>query len=251
VDLPEKTKDKVAIVGFADTRRQAPFDDDSFEFWGINALHRAPDMPNPKWDRWFQLHDVAKEHSEEGDRDEHLEWLRNCGVPVYVRAQDVGLWDLPNEEPFPLHEVIRPFPRYFNNTISYLIALAIVMGFKEIHVYGVDMATDSLMNAEYSHQRPSCEFFLGVAMGMGIRVEIPSGSDLLKTTHLYGFEEAEGMIKKHMHRLEELAHRKQQMKQEMDQIGMRQAQLQSAVNQLDGAMQGEEFWLRNWSNRDV
>ena len=46
-------------------------------------------------------------------------------------------------------------------------------------MYGVDMAQDTLLAAEYSEQRPSCEYFIGLAEGAGIRVDIPGGSDLL------------------------------------------------------------------------
>jgi hypothetical protein len=58
-------------------------------------------------------------------------------------------------------------------------------GATHIGVWGVDMAVDS----EYFYQRPSCEFALGAAFGLGIKLYIPAEADLLKTTHLYGFEE--------------------------------------------------------------
>jgi hypothetical protein len=44
-------------------------------------------------------------------------------------------------------------------------------------------------NTEYHYQRPSCEFALGIAFGLGIKIYIPPQADLLKTVHLYGFEE--------------------------------------------------------------
>ena len=45
--IPSRTRDKVCIVGFADGHRHlAPFNDDSYEFWGINRLHVVlPDKP--------------------------------------------------------------------------------------------------------------------------------------------------------------------------------------------------------------
>ena len=46
-------------------------------------------------------------------------------------------------------------------------------------------------NSEYHHQRPSCEYFLGIAEGMGLKVFIPDEADLLKTRFLYGFGESE------------------------------------------------------------
>ena len=43
---------KVAIVGFADTRNQAPYNDPTFEIWGLNDLHSHI----PRYDRWFDIH---------------------------------------------------------------------------------------------------------------------------------------------------------------------------------------------------
>ena len=84
-------------------------------------------------------------------------------------------------------DTLKTFGNYFTNSVSYMIALAIKQGATEIGCYGVDMATGS----EYGPQRPSCEFFLGIAAGMGISITIPATADLLKTKFLYGFQERE------------------------------------------------------------
>jgi len=52
----------------------------------------------------------------------------------------------------------------------------------------VDMAQDSVLETEYSYQRPSCEYLLGIAVGRGIEVKVSPQSDLLKADHLYGFD---------------------------------------------------------------
>jgi hypothetical protein len=44
---------------------------------------------------------------------------------------------------------------------------------------------------EYQSQRPSCEYFIGLARGKGIEVYVPPESDLLKCMYLYGFEDGE------------------------------------------------------------
>ena len=63
-----------------------------------------------------------------------------------------------------------------------MIAMAIYEGFDVIHLYGVDMAVGS----EYEKQRPSCEFWMGVAKELGIKLYIPDQSDLLKCLCVYG-----------------------------------------------------------------
>lgn len=249
-DLPARVKDKVCIVGFADTRRIVPFDNPDFEFWGINALHRASDLPGPHWDRWFQLHDIQEHHGkDEQDLANHLEFLSTLKCPVYVRPQDLGAHPIPTQTAYPLAQVVNRFPRYFNNTISYLIALAILMEYQEIHLYGVDMAQDALTGSEYAQQRPSCEFFLGVAMGAGITIHVARGSDLLRTSHLYGFEDGSIIVQKHQSRLNELGHRKEQLKAELAQLDGRRTQLLGGIQQTDGAMQDNEYWLRTWDQQ--
>jgi len=53
-DYP-RTKDKLAIVGFAGTTRDlAPFDDDEYEIWGLNEEYNYDWMK--RFDRWFQIH---------------------------------------------------------------------------------------------------------------------------------------------------------------------------------------------------
>jgi hypothetical protein len=94
---------------------------------------------------------------------------------------------VPTSVEYPVQKMIDEFGSYFTNTISWEIALAISEGFEEIHIYGVDMAVDT----EYHHQRPSCEYFLGIAAGRGIKIHIPDQADLLKTRFLYGFQEPE------------------------------------------------------------
>jgi hypothetical protein len=70
-----------------------------------------------------------------------------------------------------------------------MIALAIMLEFDEIHIYGVDMATD----VEYHQQRPSVEYFCGVAFGIWkvtgkCRIYVPPQCDLLKTIYQYGYD---------------------------------------------------------------
>jgi hypothetical protein len=42
-------------------------------------------------------------------------------------------------------------------------------------------------DSEYGHQKPSCEYYLGIARGRGLKVILPPESDLLKATTRYGY----------------------------------------------------------------
>jgi hypothetical protein len=70
-----------------------------------------------------------------------------------------------------------------------MLAFAITEGFQEIHIYGVDMAqdVDTNGNSEYGYQKPSCEYFLGVAEKYA-KVYIPDTSDLLMCAMRYAVD---------------------------------------------------------------
>ena len=243
-EIPTRIHDRVAIVGFADGHRdQAPWQQDGIEFWGINRLHAV--LAGKPWHRWFELHSLNDFYR---DDREHQIFLQTAGFPVYIRRQDqatADLWRLPTATPYPLETVLAAFPnRYFNNTISYLLALAILMGFEEIQLYGVDMAQDTVLQQEYAQQRPSAEWLIGFAQGKGIDVVIPPGSDLLKTSHLYGFESDEYNAKL-INRLNELGQRKEQMRNQMAAANQQAQWYQARLSEIDGAMQDCQYNLRN------
>ena len=212
--LPIRTRDKVAVVGFADGHReQAPDDTDEFDIWGLNRLFAVMERP---WTAWFDIHDLEFTYGDSalGGRDqEWIDWCARFEGPVYVRPQDVELargWGILTATAYPIAGVLEVFPRYFTNSISYMLALAILMGYDGLSVFGVDMAQSGLPGqGEYGAQRPSCEFFLGAAMAHGIQVYIPDGSDLLKSGHLYGFEDDTGLQLKRRARIQEQAGRKE------------------------------------------
>ena len=264
--IPGRLKDAVAIVGFADGHREAaPKDNDEFELWGLNRLWSVMERP---WTAWFDIHDLQFHYGNQDGtvRDEdHIGFLRGFKGPVYVRAADMDLckaWGIKSAVAYPMRTVLSRFPRYFTNSISYMMALSLLMGHQKMHVYGVDMAQDSLLQAEYSEQRPGCEFFLGAAMYAGVEVGIPSGSDLLKSSHMYGMEDDTGIQRKRRERRQELGDRKEKMKRDLAQLEAQQnaqntawnaqkQQIFAGINQLDGAIQQLTFEARQLSPEPV
>jgi hypothetical protein len=182
---PAGTK-KVAIVGFAESWKEAPFKDPSVEIWGLNELHKYV----PRWDRWFELHDdetlgVSKRDLSEGEVKRHLDWLKTqpVGRPIYMQPQFCD-GRFPAATKLPLDDLIQRFGRYFTSTIGYMVGLALLEDYDELGLYGVDLASD----VEYPAQRPNTEYLIGLARGMGKTVTIANGSALLKAGFLYGYE---------------------------------------------------------------
>jgi hypothetical protein len=188
-----KKNKRCCIVGFAPSWDIAPYQDKDVDFWGINELYLnlKKIKPQPKFSAWFEVHDIEKSPSKQ--KPEHQEFLKMCKIPIITQKH----WDkYPSTIAYPVDYVIEFFNKNFiidakntgfsdySNQISWMIALAICLGYEEIMVYGVDMAQDS----EYRFQRASCQFFLGYALGANIKIRIPAACELLKAGALYGFE---------------------------------------------------------------
>jgi hypothetical protein len=81
--------------------------------------------------------------------------------------------EIPLSQPFPLRECAEKFGQpYFSNTIAYMIAYALLNGAKEIEFYGVNQAGSH----EYAEEKGGVEFWIGMAIGMGVKITI-NGKD--------------------------------------------------------------------------
>lgn len=172
---------RVALVGFsASSLHLVPWTDPNVELWGLNQSYihfeRQPD-------RWFEIH--RPEAREDVAVPTYLDDLKVIGCPLYmIQAEDA----YPTSLSYPLEEINATAPAqlkgYFTSGVSYMVALAIHLGFEEIALYGIDCATGT----EYERQKPCLEAWLSYAAGRGIKVVIPPQSALFKTPFLYGYE---------------------------------------------------------------
>lgn len=167
---------QVALVGFADNRRFAPFDDPSWEIWTMNQGAGAPTwIEAPRHDMHFEMHRPEVIDAEPGYRD----WLRELRVPVWMQE---AYADIPCAYRFPLEAFDR---RYFNSTADYMLALATYAKVDVVGLWGIHMRAGS---AEYQHQKPGLSYWTGVAEGRGIQIVLPDDCALLQHDHLYGYE---------------------------------------------------------------
>lgn len=252
---------KVCIVGKAPSSLGlAPYLDPSWSIWGLSDLWRHMPRPVNEKDVWFELHSV--EAGRKRWPPEYFAWLQQnqTKVPLYLghklRVDKYAIKDmtleecqeldretkpdkhLPQGKMFPVYEVLKRFGTYFNNSISYMMALAAMQGATHVHVYGVDMAqSDPIMgqNGEYEHQRPSCEYMLGVLKGMGIEVYVPGEADLLKVKKLYAFEShgnEDEEEKKYIARTKELKNHIQQTEVQIQQLTQSLIARKGALDQM-------------------
>jgi hypothetical protein len=196
-DVPfDGVVDKVAIVGFSpSTRNLAPFNDPSFEMWGMNSLFQF--LPGP-WHRWIELHGqkhLNEIHKESWPKIQNF--FKTCNIPIYMQDH---YEEYPTSVKYPLEEInamfqwddVKPgLDYYYESTVAYLIALALYentireVPFKEIHLYGIDMVHET----EWGFQRPNTEFFIGWAMGKGVKFHMPKDCALMSPLWLYAYEE--------------------------------------------------------------
>lgn len=212
----KRTRDKVCIVGYTQTQLHAPWTDESYDMWGINDLYlwMEEQAKVAGWGdiyasgrlSWFQLHRTTSgdQPFKTGARDpKHVEWLQAGKCPIWM-------WktykEFPTSMAYPIHAILKEFPRaYINNSISWQIALAMHLGYKHIALYGIDMALDGVTGeSEYAHQRPSVEYYIGIAEGRGITVEIPELSELCRVGYLYGWDNPSVGRQKYVERVQQL-----------------------------------------------
>jgi hypothetical protein len=152
------------------------------ETWGVNdVLLRAN-----KLSMCFHMHDM--------DWIKRKEWhalklIIEKAEKNKVPIMTIDRYDwIPTSVKFPLNEIVKKFKAcYFGSSIDYMVAYAIYKEFEVINLYGVNM----VLRNEYHQQKPSMEFWIGMAMGLGYKVNIHAGryGAILKTydNKIYGY----------------------------------------------------------------
>lgn len=176
------------------------FSGDEGDVWAINLMggliqcDRIIAMDNPKlWKRVFAP----------------AVWQRvmNSGVPIYTGVPDTSF--CPTAVAYPLEDVLKRFGHpYFNNSVPYAIALAMLEtalaiergqpdeGYSSITLFGCDYHYDGA--SVHENGRPCVEYWCARAQDlMGIQIGVAQGSNLLDSNKvpvrgirpLYGYPE--------------------------------------------------------------
>ena len=202
---------RCAILGTAQSLQLAPWGDASLEMWSLNDGYL---LGIPRIDRHYDIHPFHQMNFRpRGDRAvradqiplgayvrpaDHLEWLKSRPFPVYLAEARP---DFPTSVTFPMAQILAAFAsvwpwrltrrgaivagsEYETSTPAWMLMHAIVEGYKEIHIYGIHLATEW----EYVQQRPNFEWLLGVAAGMGVKIVLPDLAPICKGTFRYGYE---------------------------------------------------------------
>lgn len=143
---------KVAILGKLPTKNNAPFNNTDWDIWAFNYHNDEPQRVT----KWFDIH--ANKPNPKAD-------ITRSNFPFEAVEGLVG-------------------GQYFNNSVSYLIAYAILEGYKEIALYGMrfDAEQETRRNGEWQNTRELIFF----AKGKGVKVTAPADKTMLQEYPLYG-----------------------------------------------------------------
>jgi hypothetical protein len=197
----------VTMIGYAHSKCEAKWDESEGEIWIMNDMYDFA----PRYDRVFDIHSdesiLNRITRKEGFS--HFEGLKRLKKPVYMQR----VWpEIPASVRFPLAEIIKEYhipamgdKIFLTCSVAHMLALAIYEGFEEITLLGIDQAIDT----EYEVEMPSVLYWLGVAAGKGIKINISDHSPLLKGYYIYGYEDPQkrqfvGWIDKEQQRIEEI-----------------------------------------------
>lgn len=157
---------KLAIVGTADSKTDAPYDDLSWDIWTLGANRGGI----PRFNKFFELHskeqlDLAK------IEPAHHDFIRSI-------AKDAIVFDsveYPDATKYPKDEIRKKFGSYFTSSIAWMLGMAILQeDLKELSIYGVHMAGDG----EYANQRACAEGYIRYLEARDVKVFIHPSSDL-------------------------------------------------------------------------
>lgn len=221
---------KVALIGTAPSSRMlAPYSDPSWKIWAcspgnMNAL--------PRVDEWYEIHGSLLWPENKHYGEPYIEFLKKLPIPVYMQDQRY----CPNAISLPMKELVEEFgPYYFTSSFSWMMAMAMHRGAKEIALYGIDMASRD----EYILQRPGAYHFFNEAKKRGIKITAPYESDIMQPPGLYGFSEVTPFGRKLIARTQELKERLAGMRQQRDSLS-------NSIVYLEGALEDVDYISAIW-----
>lgn len=164
----------VVLIGMIKPQYDGPV----VERWGINRAHEHQEG-------------LTRTYFFDDDRcfgQDFIKDINEYGARVVTRNEHP---ELPESDCYPLTEVMEHFGMdmpYFTCTAAYMLAHAIYEGYEHIHLHGMYHVADSL---EYMHHKPCIEYWTGIAIGRGVKVEMDDqtaiGKPLSWQSPLYGY----------------------------------------------------------------
>lgn len=172
------------------------------EVWGVNAAinHFAGRI---RYDMIFMMDYLDGEVRRYPQYIQYMtQYLERHQVPL-ITSEAGEYADLEHVHEYPLHWLylrLGDDAMYLHNSIPYMLAYAVAIGVKEIHIWGCDYSYEKEKTRE--DDRACAEYWIGFARARGIKVLIPAGSSLTsadKGLWFYGYHnQPQGKLLKHL-----------------------------------------------------
>lgn len=206
--MAHQTIERYCIIGTAPSWKKTPWNDTGLHLESLNDGYRMQGFVRA--DSWLDIHPLDKFYHPPLAADgkmptqvfahqvppgyyvrpaDHKEWLarQSQTIPVWLNEryleQDPSAASWPKARAFPRSEIEDYFGEYFMSTPALMVGHAIMRGAKEIHIYGIHLATER----EYVDQRPNFEFLCGRVLG-------PSKAKMTEKDGLRRWETKDGLI---------------------------------------------------------
>lgn len=127
---------------------------DEWELWGLGRFAKEI----KRVDRLFEIHDPSVYSAYQKD-------MQARKVPIYMREPNIDV--AVDARVAELHKRWG----YITNSIALMLATAIDERVSEIELHGCPMTDGGI----YAHQKPSAMYYIGIAVGSGIKVVDRSG----------------------------------------------------------------------------
>ena len=179
-------------------RRDGIFDSDEWLVFGINNFWNAARDAHDalRSDLWFELHQITPDENGPDygtpiqDAND-LAWLAKCPVPLYTTQPWAHV--NPRAVPWPLTDMVDRCGgrRYITCTFAMELMTALVMGVKEVAVYGLELHGGT--QREIAVEAACVAYWLGRLEGAGITVTLGARPDgltpwVLYHPYVYGFD---------------------------------------------------------------
>lgn len=180
---------RLAIVGSAPGKQDAPYSDKRYDIWAISGAAfsesldgvQKPDTEDNSWNSVTRV-DVFFEMHKRDVFGPRVDALNRSGRPVYMQKVEPCV---PHSLPYPIEAIAAELGDEFSSSVDYMMAAAIYFGYDEIRLYGIIMGHKS----EYARQRPGLKYWIGVARAKGIAVWAPEITQLTTPLTRYGYDD--------------------------------------------------------------
>lgn len=196
----------VALVGFAPNTLEQVRHTQADEIWSLVWAYKYDQFP--RIDRLFEMHPIwvqaQSKKAEYVKPREHWAWLKvNSRIPVYMLEERA---EVPASVRYPIEDVTAQLAGWtrsgepqmmFTSSLDYMLGLAILEGFDEIEIIGVELSSES----EYRYQQLGYAMWHGFALGRGIRVKQHAPTGLLHRPRRYGYDGFQMIYRQDLERL--------------------------------------------------